>query len=98
MGKSRRVYDDEFKREAVRLVTEGGRGVRQTAENLGIHESLLGKWKRRYLANGGHMFSSKSPLRSEEEEIRRLKRELGEAREEREILKKALAFFSRHSR
>ena len=48
MAEQRRNYGDEFKREAVRLVTEHGYGVSETARNLGINAHMLGRWKREY--------------------------------------------------
>jgi transposase len=66
------------------------------ARDLGIHENLLWKWKQNYLADGDSAFPGKGKLKPEDEELRRLKRELADAREERDILKKALAVFSRH--
>ncbi len=93
---SRRKFDSEFKQDAVRLVIDGGRTVAEVARGLGIHENLLWKWKREYLNNGAHAFPGKGRLKPEDEELRRLKRELVDTREERDILKKALAVFSRH--
>jgi len=93
---SRRKFDSEFKQEAVRLVIDGGRPVTEVARGLGIHENLLWKWKREYLNNGADAFPGKGRLKPEDEELRRLKRELADTREERDILKKALAVFSRH--
>jgi len=93
---SRRKFDSEFKQDAVRLVIDGGRTVAEVARGLGIHENLLWKWKREYLNNGADAFPGKGRLKPEDEELRRLKRELADTREERDILKKALAVFSRH--
>ncbi len=93
---SRRKFDSEFKQDAVRLVIDGGRAVAEVARGLGIHENLLWKWKREYLNNGADAFPGKGRLKPEDEELRRLKRELADTREERDILKKALAVFSRH--
>lgn len=95
---SRRKYDREFKLEAVRLVTDGGRPVAEVARDLGIHENLLYNWRRKYLDDSVHSFPGKGHLKPADEELRRLKKELTDVREERDILKKALAIFSKHPR
>ena len=91
----RRKYDREFKVEAVKLVTEGGRGVAEVARNLGIHENLLYKWREKYSEDIAHAFPGKGRLKPAEEELRRMKRELADVTQERDILKKALAIFSK---
>jgi transposase len=91
----RRKYDREFKVEAVKLVTEGGRGVAEAARNLGIHENLLYKWREKYTEDIAHAFPGKGRLKPAEEELRRMKRELADVTQERDILKKALAIFSK---
>jgi transposase len=91
----RRKYDREFKVEAVKLVTGGGRGVAEVARNLGIHENLLYKWREKYIEDIEHAFPGKGRLKPAEEEVRRMKRELADVTQERDILKKALAIFSK---
>jgi len=91
----RRKYDREFKVEAVKLVTGGGRGVAEVARNLGIHENLLYKWREKYSEDMAHAFPGKGRLKPAEEELRRMKRELADVTQERDILKKALAIFSK---
>ncbi len=93
---SRRKYDREFKLEAVRLVTQGGRPVVEVARDLGIHENLLYNWRQKYLDDTAHAFPGKGHLKPADEEMRRLKKELTDVKEERDILKKALAIFSKH--
>jgi transposase len=90
----RRKFDREFKMEAVRLVTEKGRSVAEVAKNLGFHENLLHKWKRQYLEDTGNAFPGKGKLKPDAEELRRLKKKLADVTEERDILKKALAYFA----
>ncbi len=92
----RRKYDKEFKNEAVHLIIERGCSVSEVARDLGIHPVLLGKWKSLYLADKNNAFPGQGYMKPEEEEIRRLKRELDNVKEERAILKKALAIFSKH--
>jgi transposase len=89
----RRKYDREFKVEAVKLVIGGGRAVAEVARNLGIHENLLYKWREKYTEDIAHAFPGKGRLKPAEEEVRRMKRELADVTQERDILKKALAIF-----
>ena len=91
----RRKYDREFKVEAVKLVIGGGRAVAEVARNLGIHENLLYKWREKYTEDMAHAFPGKGRLKPAEEEVRRMKRALAEVTQERDILKKALAIFSK---
>ena len=98
MGTTRRRHSAEFKVEAVRMVTEKGLSVAQVARDLGIERSLLTKWRRDLTADPDHAFPGKGRLKPMEEELRRLRRELEIVRQERDILKKATAFFAKHSR
>lgn len=102
----RREFTPEFKLEAVRLATSGEKSLRQVARELGVHESLLGSWKSQALAsgevtdadsgkNGTH---AAGKLTSQDEELRRLRRENSTLRQERDFLKKATAFFAKESR
>jgi transposase len=94
----RRKYDKQFKAEAVKLATEGGRSVAEVARSLGIHENLLRTWKRQYMEDPAGSFPGKGHLRPQDEELRRLQRENASLKEDKEILKKALAIFSKHPR
>jgi transposase len=91
----RRRFDKEFKLEAVRLVVEEGRSVAEVSRGLGIHENLLHVWKRRYKEDMSDPFPGKGRLRPVDDELRRLKKELEDVKQERDILKKALAIFSK---
>jgi transposase len=97
-SKKHRTYDRQFKEEAIRLVTEGGRSVSDVAHGLGIHENLLHTWKRKYKGDPSGSFPGKGHLKPEEEELKRLQKENANLKEDREILKKALAIFSKHPR
>ena len=90
----RRSYDRSFKVEAVRLVTEKGRKVTEVARELGINANQLHRWKRMLAQEGQSAFPGKGHLTPEQEELRRLRRENADLREERAILKKATAIFS----
>jgi len=91
----RRNFDKQFKLDAVRLTTEGGRGVSEVARDLGISENTLHNWRRQFKDHGAGAFPGKGRLMPAEEELRRLERELATVKEERDILKKALGIFSR---
>ena len=95
MGK-RRSYSQEFKLEAVKMVLEDGVSVVQVARDLGINENLIHAWKRKFKERG--QLSDSSKLTDDQEEIRRLRLELARVRQEREILKKATAYFAKESR
>src|SRR5512139_1624780 len=97
MGGERRHFSLEFKRDAVQLVTEKGMPVGKVARELDIHPNLLHLWRRRFLAQGDKAFVGRGRVRPEEAEIRGLRKQLEKVREERDILKKALAVFSKQS-
>ena len=98
MGKPRKKYTKEFKLEAVRQVVEKGRPATQVAKRLGINESMLHQWKRRALEDGELASPGNGrPAESElEVEVRRLRKKLAEAEQDREILKKATAYFAKN--
>ena len=90
----RNNYTADFKREAVELVLSSGRNVPQIAAELGVSISNLRRWKREYQAQGNQAFPGPGRLRSDEEEMRGLRRELERVKQERDILKKAVGIFS----
>lgn len=93
----RRFFTPEFKAQAVKLVVEGEHPISQIAGDLGIGESLLRRWRREHeeqttpAPSGLTTATNKPPL---EAEVRRLRRENERLRQEREIVKKAVAIFS----
>ena len=97
MGKEdiRRHFTREFKLEAVELVTEKGMPVGKVARDLDIHPNLLHLWRRKFLKDGDKAFTGRGCVKPENAEMRRLRKALEKAREERDILKKALAVFSK---
>lgn len=95
MTGKRRSFSREFKLEAVALVTEGGLSVARAARDLGISESVLGRWKNQLAADPEEAFPGKGHLKSQDEELRQLRRENALLRMERDILKKAVGIFSR---
>lgn len=98
--KKYREYSKEFKLEALELLKRGDKSAGQIERELGITPGLLLKWKTRYqiLENEGVPAQiGPSDMEAAKAEIRRLQRELANAEEEREILKKVLNIFSRKS-
>jgi transposase len=93
--KSRKKFDRQFKIEAVNLVLKGERRVGEVAESLGIAPTVLYRWIRKFNAEPLDAFPGKGRLSAQEEEIRQLRRELERAKEDAEILKKALVYFSK---
>lgn len=71
MSEKRRNYTDEFKREAIRLVTEHGYGVSATARNLGINSTMLGRWKREFAGKQRAAFPGNGRLPRDQEELYR---------------------------
>ena len=91
MSETRRRFDPEFRRGAVRIVIESGRPIAQVARELGINEGTLGNWVGRdRQARGG----LDAPLTgSERDDLQRLRRELAEAQMERDVLKRSVALW-----
>jgi len=90
MSETRRKYDEEFKKNAVKLTHVSSKGVSEIAEDLGIGSNLLYRWRHRYTAEGG--ITERSGL---EQALRATQRELAEVKMERDMLKKAAAYFAR---
>jgi transposase len=95
----RRIFTEEFKREAVRLATERG-NVSAVARDLGIQESVLGRWKRavQNVATTPHLKAFPGQGNPRDEEMAKLQRELARLKEDNEILKKAVGIFTKESR
>ena len=94
MTQKRKHYSKQFKIDAVKLVTEQGYKVAEAARNLGIHHSSLRNWKKQLETDGNQSFPGKGHMTSDKEELYRLRKEVKKLQMEREILKKAAAFFA----
>jgi len=95
MGK-RKKYTEEFKREAVRLLeTRGERTVADVAASLNVPENLLHSWRRRYSDTAAAVRKERGE--TPEEELKRLRRENAQLKRDKEILKKATAFFAKEN-
>lgn len=89
-----RIYDKEFKLNAVKLFLESGRTYVEIGEELGIPHTTLASWVYRHKKDGEEAFPGKGCLKSSDAEFAKLRRRLAIAEEERDILKKALGIFS----
>jgi transposase len=95
MKKVQRTSTVAFKREAVRLAQISGKPIGQVARELGISDTSIHQWRKDLAAHGEEAFPGSGHQTAQEEELRRLKRELEVTRQERAILKKAFRVFSR---
>jgi transposase len=94
MAKKKKQYTQEFKESAVKLITEQGYKVAEAARNLGVNANVLGRWKREVDEDSGREVNNGKELQAE---LVRLRKENQRLKLEREILKKAAAFFARES-
>ena len=93
----RRGFSRELKIEAVRRIRERGGAIDQGWGDLDVHANVLRKWVRELAADPGHAFPGHGQVKPEQMEIDRLRRELAKLKAERDILKKAAAYFARDS-
>jgi transposase len=97
MNRKYRTYTKEFKREALELLESSGKSAAQLERELGITQGMLLKWRDRYQVKreNGKAEIAPSDLEAAQAEVRRLRRELKVAEQERDILKKAMSIFSK---
>jgi len=93
----RRKFTREFKLEAVRLIKERGVSYAQASQDLGVHVSQLRSWVKALGDDPQHAFPGHGQMKPEQQEIARLKREVAKLKAERDILKKAAAYFAKES-
>ena len=98
MTKKRREFGKEFKQEAVALVVDHGYSNEEAGRSLGIRGNLIGRWKRQLEEDQGDAFPGHGKLTPEQQRIRELEEENRRLRMEKDILKKATAFFAKESR
>ena len=91
----RKQYTREFKLEAIQLLETSGRSASQLERDLDIGRGSLWRWKREFAADGEEAFPGHGRLTPEQDRLRQLERENDVLRQERDILKKAIAIFSR---
>ena len=95
---SRRTFTSQFKREAVELVEREGVSVAEAARRLGVDQTLLRSWRVKFQEQGDQAFPGAGQRTAIEEDVRQLREENVRLKMERDILKKATAFFARESR
>lgn len=93
----RRTFSREFKLEAVRLVTERGVTVARAAKDLDVHENVLRKWVRELREAPQEAFPGNGKQMAQDAEIARLRKDVAKIKMERDILKKAAAYFAKKS-
>jgi len=98
MTKRKRRYTREFKLEALRLLETSGKSKMQLEQDLGLGAGSLSRWEKEYATEGEQAFPGHGRRKPEQERIRQLEREVEILRQERDILKKAVAIFSRPSK
>ena len=95
---TRRRFSREFKLEAVRLVRDQNLSIAQAARDLDLHENVLRKWVKDFKDDPAHAFPGHGQQKPEQAEVAALKREIKKLRAERDILKKAAAYFASESK
>ena len=96
-GERRRRFTKEFKVEAARLVLERGVSIRQAARDLDLNSNVLGNWVREFRSDPTFCFPGNGQQKPEAAEITALKREIAKLKMERDILKKAAAYFAKEA-
>jgi len=91
MSKIRQQYDEDFKKNAVRLSYATSKSIKELCADLGIHTSLIYRWRRTYSEDG-----TKTKMAKQQDALRKLQLENAELRMENEMLKKAAAYFAKH--
>ena len=91
----RRVFNREFKLEAVKLVLERGVSAAQVGRDLGIHQNVVSRWVREARADKKQAFPGRGQMKPDDAEVARLKRELARTKAERDILKKTIGYLAK---
>jgi len=92
---ARRIFSREFKVEAVRLVQERGVSIAQASRDLDLNDNVLRRWIREMSSDPSQAFPGRGQMRADELEVEKLRREVIRLRAERDILKKAAAYFAK---
>ena len=93
----RRKFTREFKLEAVKLITARGVSYVQAARDLGVHQTVLRNWVKAFAEDPAQAFPGHGQMKPEQLEIARLRREVTKLKAERDIIKKAAAYFAKES-
>ena len=92
---ARRIFSREFKVEAVRLVQERGVSIAQASRDLDLNDNVLRRWIREMSSDPSQAFPGRGQMKADEVEVEKLRREVVRLRAERDILKKAAAYFAK---
>jgi transposase len=92
---ARRIFSREFKVEAVRLVQERGVSIAQASRDLDLNDNVLRRWIREMSSDPSQAFPGRGQMKADELEVEKLRREVVRLRAERDILKKAAAYFAK---
>lgn len=95
MGKEQKQYDKQFKLEVVEYFSSQDQSARKIAEHFGVPIKTFYSWVKEYKENGANSFRGKGIVKASNEELVALRKELANVKEERDILKKAVAIFSK---
>ena len=93
----RRKFTREFKLEAIKLIKERGVSYAQASRDLGVHQTVLRNWVKAFAGDPAQAFPGHGQMKPEQAEIARLRREVTKLKAERDILKKAAAYFAKES-
>jgi len=91
-------YDKAFKEQVVLRILAKETTISKMAEELGVHYTSVRDWVRNYSRDGANAFPGSGKLKPEDDEVRRLRRQLADLKEENEILKKAAAYFAKNQK
>ena len=91
----RRIFSREFKVEAVRLVQERGVSIAQASRDLDLNDNVLRRWIREMSSDPSQAFPGRGQMKADQLEVEKLRREVVRLRAERDILKKAAAYFAK---
>ena len=93
-----KTFNKDFKINAVKLALSGEKSMKKLAEELGINQNTLCNWKKEYLRDKEHVFPGKGYQKPDEAEMTKLRKDLARVTMERDILKKAIAVFTKHEK